>query len=365
MTTDTPATSTSPPEPPGRAPRPPTPASTTRRIVALLGGLGVAWVALYWANERIWDLVVYDWVGLDPASRVGDSVHFFLYDVVKIMLLVVGLIFVVGLIRSSISPERVRSLLSGRRAITGYLLAAAFGSITPFCACSSVPLFIGFVAAGVPLGVTLTFLITSPLINQVGVVMLFGMFGWRIPVLYVVTAITMAVVAGMLLSRLDLERWVEPFVLTSPVGQLAGADARPTLQDRVDAAREEVVDIVEKVWVYVLVGIGIGAGIHGWVPAGFFADVAGPDNPLAVPVVTVVGAPLYSNVAAVIPLVKALHGAGVAIGTAMAFMMAVVGLSIPSFILLRRVLTMPLLLLFHAAVIVGILVIGLIFNLIV
>jgi uncharacterized protein len=362
MATSAPATPTSRPGAPGRAPRPPSHA--TARVVALLGALGVAWVALYWANERVWDLVVYDWVGLDPASRVGDSVHFFLYDVVKIMLLVVGLIFLVGMIRSSISPEKVRGLLSGRRAITGYLLAAAFGSITPFCACSSVPLFIGFVAAGVPLGVTLTFLITSPLINQVGVVMLFGMFGWRIPVLYVVTAVTMAVSAGMLLSRLDLERWVEPFVLTSPVGQLAGGDTRPTLQDRVVAAREEVVDIVAKVWIYVLVGIGIGAGIHGWVPAGFFADVAGPDNPLAVPVVTIVGAPLYSNVAAVIPLVKALHGAGVAIGTAMAFMMAVVGLSIPSFILLRRVLMTPLLLLFHAVVIVGILVIGFVFNLI-
>ncbi len=341
------------------------PRVSTRLLWLLLAAGVAAWIGLYAANERIWDVVIYGLVGLDPASRLGDAVHFFFYDVVKIMLLVTGLIFVVGLIRTSISPERVRTLLAGRHAATAYVLAAAFGSLTPFCACSSVPLFVGFVAAGVPLGVTLTFLITSPLINQVGVVMLFGMFGWRVPVLYVATAIVMAVAAGLALSRLDLQRWVEPFVLSSPVGQLAAADGgRPSLHDRVAAARDEVADIVAKVWAYVLVGIGIGAAIHGWVPAGFFADVAGPDNPLAVPVVTVVGAPLYSNVAAVIPLVKALHGAGVAIGTAMAFMMAVVGLSIPSFILLRRVLKLPLLLLFHAAVVVGIIVIGVLFNLI-
>jgi uncharacterized protein len=341
------------------------PPLSTRWLWSLLAAVVAAWVALYAVNEWVWDLVIFDLVGLDPASRLGDAVHFFFYDVAKIMLLVTGLIFVVGLIRTSISPERVRALLAGRRAVTAYVLAAAFGSLTPFCACSSVPLFVGFVAAGVPLGVTLTFLVTSPLINQVGVVMLFGMFGWRVPALYVVTAIAMAVAVGLALSRLDLEKWVEPFVLESPVGQLTAAGGRPTLQERVLAARDEVVDIVRKVWAYVLVGIGIGAGIHGWVPAGFFAGVAGPDNPLAVPVVTIAGAPLYSNVAAVIPLVKALHGAGVAIGTAMAFMMAVVGLSIPSFILLRRVLKVPLLLLYHAAVIVGILVIGVLFNLIV
>ena len=338
--------------------------ASQRRLWLALGAGAAAWVALYAINEGVWDVVVFDLVGLDPASRLGHAVHFFLYDVVKIMLLVTGLIFVVGMIRASISPERVRSVLAGRRALSAYLIAAGFGALTPFCACSSVPLFIGFVAAGIPLGVTLTFLITSPLINQVGVVMLLGLFGWRVPVLYVTTAMAMAVVAGLILSRFDLDRWVEPFVLSSPVGQLATADGPPSLHDRVEAARDEVVDIVRRIWPYVLVGIGIGAGIHGWVPAGFFATYAGPDNPLAVVVATVVGAPLYSNVAAVIPLIEALHGTGMALGTVMAFMMSVVGLSVPSFVLLRRVLTMPLLLIFHGAVIVGILVIGFLFNLV-
>jgi uncharacterized protein len=336
---------------------------STRRLWALLVIGALLWTTIYFANRPLWDLVFHDVVGLDAASRLGHAVHFFFYDVVKIMLLVTGLIFVVGMIRASISPERVRAVLAGRRALTGYFIAAGFGALTPFCACSSVPLFIGFVAAGIPMGVTLTFLITSPLINQVGVVMLLGMFGWQVPVLYVVTGMSMAIIAGLALSRLDLDRWVEPFVFASPVGQIAAADGKPTLHERVEAAREEVADITKRIWPYVLVGIAIGAAIHGWVPAGFFAAYAGPDNALAVPVATLVGAPLYANVASVVPLVEALHGTGMALGTVMAFMMSVVALSVPSFILLRRVLKLPLLLLFHAAVVVGILVIGLLFNL--
>ncbi len=334
------------------------------RLGLLLVAGALVWLGLYLVNRPLWDLLIHDLVGLDPASRLGHAVHFFFYDVVKIMLLVTGLIFIVGMIRASISPERVRAVLAGRRAITAYLIAAGFGALTPFCACSSVPLFIGFVAAGIPLGVTLTFLITSPLINQVGVVMLLGMFGWQVPALYVATGMSMAVVAGLALSRLNLDRWIEPFVFSSPVGQIAAADGKPTLHERVAAARDEVVDITSKIWPYVLVGIGIGAVIHGWVPAGFFATYAGPDNPAAVPVATLVGAPLYANVASVVPLVEALHGAGMALGTVMAFMMSVVALSVPSLILLRRVLKVPLLVIFHLAVVLGILVIGLLFNLV-
>lgn len=338
------------------------PMRETTAVLAILAAIAVLWTLLYVGNEPFWDLAIGQWVGLDLDTRLGHAVHFFFYDVIKIMLLVTGLIFIVGMLRASISPERVRSVIAGRRALTAYLIAAGFGALTPFCACSSVPLFIGFVAAGVPLGVTLTFLVTSPLINQVGVVMLLGMFGWQVPVLYVATGMAMAIAAGLLLSRLDLDRWVEPFVFDSPVAQLQAGEAKPTLRQRVEAARDEVTDITKKIWPYVLIGIGIGAGIHGWVPEGFFATYAGPDNPLAVPVATIVGAPLYANVASVVPLVEALHATGMALGTVMAFMMSVVALSVPSLVMLRRVLKIPLLALFHGVVIVGILTIGLLFN---
>ena len=337
--------------------------STRRDLATLLGGAAL-WALLYFANRPLWDGVIGGLVGLDLEGRLGHAVHFFFYDTVKILLLVGGLIYAIGLLRSQISPERVRSALAGRRAITGYLVAAAFGAITPFCSCSSVPLFIGFVAAGVPIGVTLTFLITSPLINQVGVVMLLGMFGWRVPALYVVTGMTMAVIAGLLLSRLDLDRWVEPFVFDTPVGQVAASDAKPTLGDRMAAARAETLDILRKVWPYVLVGIGLGAAIHGWVPEDFFASYAGPDNPLAVPLAAVAGIPLYANVASVVPLVEALWVKGMGLGTLMAFMMSVVALSLPSLVLLKRVLKIQLIAIFTAVVTVGILAIGYLFNLI-
>ena len=340
--------------------------TSTGRLWALLALAAAVWVGAYVANEPLWDVLVHGeaGLGLDADSRLGHAVHFFLYDTVKIMLLVAGLIFVVGMLRASISPERVRGLLAGRRALTGYAAAAIFGAITPFCACSSVPLFIGFVAAGIPMGMTLTFLITSPLMNQVGVVMLLGMFGWEVPALYVVTVLAMAITAGLALSRLPLDRWVEPFVFSTPVGQIAESDRSPTLGERVAAARAEVTDIVKRIWPYVLVGIGIGAGIHGWVPEDFFAAHAGPDNTWAVPLAAVAGVPLYANVASVIPLVEALHGAGIGLGTLMSFMMSVVALSVPSLILLRRVITMPLLVIFTVTVTVGILIIGLLFNLI-
>ncbi len=340
-------------------------AASRRRSLALLAGGAALWTLLYVVNEPVWDAVIGGLAGLDLESRLGHAVHFFFYDVVKIMLLVGGLIYVIGLLRSHISPERVRAALAGRRAITGYVVAASFGAITPFCSCSSVPLFIGFVAAGVPIGVTLTFLITSPLINQVGVVMLLGMFGWEVPVLYVATGMTMAVAAGLLLSRLDLDRWVEPFVFDTPVGQISAADDKPSLADRMEAAKTETVDIVRKIWPYVLVGIGLGAMIHGWLPEDFFAAHAGPDNPFAVPVAAIAGIPLYANVASVVPLVEALWAKGMGLGTLMAFMMSVVALSLPSLILLKRVLKTPLIVIFTAVVTVGILVIGYLFNLVV
>ncbi len=325
---------------------------------------GVAWVLLYVLNERLWHVMLGDWFGVDLTSRVGDAVAFFLYDTVKILLLLVGLIFVVGMLRTTLSPERVRDFLTGRGLLAGLVLAALLGAVTPFCSCSSIPLFIGFVAAGVPLSITLTFLIASPLINEVAVVMLGGTFGWGVTAIYVAAGLVLAFLAGWLLSRIDLDRWVEPFVFSTPVAALRAEGGSPTMAARVEAARAETRDIVGKVWPYVLVGVGLGAAIHGWVPADFFARYAGSDSPLSVIVATLAGVPLYANAAGVIPLAEALWVKGVALGTVMAFMMSVVALSIPSLVMLRRVLRPPLLALFTAVISVGIVAVGLLLHLV-
>jgi uncharacterized protein len=345
--------------------RPPAPGQTgTGRLWLGLVGAGSLWVLLYVLNERLWPVLLGDWLGLDVAGRVGESLAFFLYDTVKIILLLVGLIFVVGMLRTTLSPERVRDVLAGRGLLVGLVLAALLGAVTPFCSCSSIPLFIGFVAAGVPLSITLSFLIASPLINEVAVVMLGGTFGWGVTAIYVAAGLVLAVVAGWVLSRLDLDRWVEPFVFSTPVAALSAEGGSPTLADRIEAARAETRDIVGKVWPYVLVGVGIGALIHGWVPADFFARYAGSGNPFAVVVATVAGIPLYANAAGVIPLAEALWAKGVALGTVMAFMMSVVALSVPSLVMLRRVLRMPLLVLFTAIITAGIVAVGLLLNLV-
>jgi uncharacterized protein len=336
----------------------------SRRLWAGLAGAAGAWIVLYLVNERVWDLAVYDLLGLDETSRSGSAVHFFLYDTAKILLLISGLIFVIAMARAAVPAERIRDLVGARHVAVGFLLAAGLGAITPFCSCSSVPLFIGFVAAGVPLGVTLTFLITSPLINQVGVVMLAGMVGWEIAALYVLTGMTMAIAAGVLLSRFDLDRWIEPFVHEVAVPVSSADGGKPTLADRVDAARDETRDIVRTVLPYVLVGIAIGAGIHGWVPAEFFAETGVADSPWSVPVATLAGVPLYANVAGVVPLVDAVYSKGLGLGTAMAFMMSVVALSLPALILLKRVMRLPLLIVFTAVVTLGIMAIGLLFDVI-
>jgi uncharacterized protein len=337
----------------------------TRRLWTGLAAAATSWTLLYVANERVWDVAIFGIVGLDPATRLGYAVHFFFYDTAKIMLLIVGLIFVISMARASVPPERIRDVISRRHAATGFALAAVFGALTPFCSCSSVPLFIGFVAAGIPLGVTLTFLITSPLINQVGVVMLAGMVGWEVALLYVLTGMTMAVVAGVVLSRLDLERWIDPFVREAVVRPPVGDDGRVPLADRIETARDETREIVRTVWPYVVVGIAIGAGIHGWVPEDFFSSTGIAESVWSVPAATLAGIPLYASVAGVVPLVEAVSAKGLGLGTAMAFMMSVVALSLPALVLLKRVMRLPLLAIFTAVVAAGIMGIGFIFDLVV
>jgi hypothetical protein len=332
----------------------------------LAGGLTAAvlgWWFLYRINGPFWDAVVYDLVGLDPDERLGSSINFFVYDTTKILLLLSGIIFLVTIMRSFMSLERTRALLGGRREGVANVAAAGLGVVTPFCSCSAVPAFIGFVAAGVPLGVTLSFLIASPLVNEVALAMLFGLFGWRIALLYVAAGLTIAIVAGYVLGRVPgVERWVEPFVFEAPAGVAATDGGRLTWRERVDLGRHEVVTIVRKVLPFLLVGIAIGALIHGWVPTDLFVRYAGPDRPLAVPVAVLLGIPLYSNAAGILPLVEVLHAKGLGMGTLLAFMMAVVALSLPEVILLRRVLRPQLIGAFVGVVAAGILAVGFLFN---
>jgi len=338
------------------------PATDWRLRLTLIVAAAV-WAGAYWLNEQLWTPLL-GGLGIDLETQVGEAVRFFAYDSVKIMLLLVGLIFAIGLLRASFSAERARSLLMGRGLFIGLVLAAVLGTVTPFCACSSVPVFIGLVAAGIPLGVTMAFLISSPIISEVGAVMMGGLFGWQVTAIYVTSGAILSIAAGYALSRMNLERWVEPFVFATPVGALTAGGGSPTLTQRVAAAREETIDIARSVWPYVLVGIGIGAAIHNYVPADFFATYAGEDSPFAVVIATIVGAPFYVNPAAVVPLAEALTDKGVALGTTMAFMMSLVAISIPSTILLRRVLRPQLLVIFTAIVVVGIIFTGFLLNLI-
>ena len=328
----------------------------------VVAAAGVWWPLYHW-NRPFWNWVVFDTAGMDATSHWGEAVHFFFYDVSKIVLLLSGVIFIVTVLRSFMSVERTRALLGGRREGVGNVAAAGLGVVTPFCSCSAVPVFMGFVAAGVPLGVTLSFLIASPMVNEVAIVLLFGLFGWGVTALYIGFGLLIAVVAGTVLGRLKLERWVEPFVFETKLrGKAIDPSKGLSWDDRLQMGREEVASILRKIWPYLLAGIGVGAVIHGWAPEAWFADHA--TGPLGVPIAVVIGIPLYSNAAGVMPLVEVLHDKGVPMGTLLAFMMSVVALSLPEMILLRRVLKPKLIATYVGVVATGILATGLLFNLV-
>lgn len=320
-----------------------------------------------WMNDQLlrmqWlsDLVTagVEWVGLDPASRIGGSVQFFVYDVVKIFILLSVLIFLISYVQSYFPPERTRRILSGREGIGANILGALLGTITPFCSCSSIPLFIGFTAAGLPLGVTFSFLISSPLVDMASVILLASIFSWPIALAYVGVGLVVAVIGGTLIGQLRMEGQVADFVRTVPV---LDADETMTRNERIGFARDQVMDIVKKVWPYVLIGVGIGAAIHNWVPAETISALIGQDKWWAVPVATVIGIPMYADIFGTLPIAEALVGKGVGLGTVLAFMMAVTALSLPSLIMLKRVVKMPLLVTFTGIVTVGILTIGFVFN---
>lgn len=296
-------------------------------------------------------------------SHTGEAVAFFVYDVPKVLMLLAGVVFVTGVLRSWFSPEKTRAILAGRREILGYPMAAALGVLTPFCSCSSVPLFIGFVSAGIPLGVTFSFLIAGPMVGPVGLGLLYGLVGWEIATIYLVFGFTIATVAGWVLGRLGLERYLQDWVRelnAGPVGDLP--EERLTLVDRLKIGVEQVREIVGKVWIWVLIGIGIGALIHGYVPEAMMLRIMGADAWWSVPAAVGVGVPIYTNAAGVIPIVEALLSKGAALGTTLAFMMSVIALSLPEMIILKQVLTFRLIAIFLAVVAVGILATGFLFN---
>ena len=337
--------------------------ATRRGQAGLLGVTAALWVGAYVLNGHVWDGLLYDVVGLDQTARLTESLHFFVFDSIKIVLLLSGIIFAVTVLRSYMSVERTRALLGGRREGVGNVMAAGLGVVTPFCSCSAVPAFIGFVAAGVPIGVTLSFLIASPMVNEIAIGMLLTLFGWQITVIYIGAGLAIAVGAGWVLGHLGVERWVEPFVFETRLdGKLVEASTRLTFYQRIQMGVEEVGTILRKIWPYLLVGIGLGAVIHGWVPTSFFTAHAGADNAFGVLVAVAIGVPLYSNAAGVMPLVQALYDKGLPMGTLLAFMMAVVALSLPEMILLRRVLRPQLLGAYIGVVATGIVAVGYLFN---
>ncbi|WP_136514374.1 permease [Geomonas edaphica] len=306
------------------------------------------------------DYLTFDLLGLVPGSRGGEALNFFLYDTVKIFFLLTSIIFVVAVIRSSFPPEKTKRMLAHKREYVGNVLAALLGIVTPFCSCSAVPLFIGFVESGVPLGVTFSFLVSSPMVNEVALIMLWGLFGWKIAAIYIGTGLVVAIVAGIIIGKLKMERYVQDYVWQMQVGQ---ADlVIPDFRGKLDYAREYTIGLLKKIWPYVIVGIGLGAFIHGYVPADFLARWAGRDNPFAVPVAVALGVPLYSNAAGVIPIVHALMEKGMAMGTVLAFMMAVTALSLPEAVILSNVLKRPLLATFFGIVAVAITIVGYLFN---
>ena len=304
--------------------------------------------------------IVFTIFGLVPGSRSGEALNFFIYDTLKIFLLLTMIIFLVAIVRTSFPPEKTKRMLSHKREYVGNGLAALLGVVTPFCSCSAVPLFIGFLESGVPLGVTFSFLISSPMVNEVALIMLWGLFGWKIALIYIGSGLLVAIIAGIIIGKLKMEKYVQDYVWELQVG--TAEIVEQTFREKLDYAREYTLGLLKKIWPYVVVGVGLGAFIHGYVPADFLARWAGRDNPFAVPVAVALGVPLYSNAAGVIPIVHALMEKGMAIGTVLAFMMAVTALSLPEAIILKNVLKNRLLVVFFGIVALAITCVGYLFN---
>jgi uncharacterized membrane protein YraQ (UPF0718 family) len=320
------------------------------------------WVLIYFNLQLVTNWFIDDILKLPLGMRLTETLRFFIFEVPKVLLLLVLIIFVVGIIRSFFTPERTRKALEGKSLFTGNVMASMLGIVTPFCSCSAIPLFLGFVESGIPLGVTFSFLIAAPMINEVAVILLFGMFGWKVAAIYIGTGLVIAITAGWVIGKLKLEKYIESWVYEIKAGQAEGEEEKIHLRDRIQAGYTAVKEIVGKVWIYIIIGIAVGAAAHGYVPESFMANLMGKSTWYSVPLSVLIGVPLYSNAAGIIPIVSVLIEKGVPLGTALAFMMAVIGLSLPEMIILRKVLKMRLLLTFVGVVAVGIILVGFIFN---
>ena len=338
--------------------------STTVQWISRVVVVAVLWLLLYnnleWFAAQLLQLA-----GISRINRLGEACFFFLYEVPKVLLLLTGVVFLMGVIHTFISAERTRAMLSGHRTGVGNIMAATLGIVTPFCSCSAVPLFIGFLQAGIPLGVTFSFLISAPMINEVALALLFGMFGWKVALLYTGMGLAVAIVAGMVIGKLRMEKYLEEWVQKLQESAIsAEADERAMSWPlRFQEGVRHVREIVGKVWLYIVLGVGLGAGIHGYVPENFMASLMGKSVWWSVPVAVLIGVPMYSNAAGILPVVQALLGKGAALGTVMAFMMSVIALSAPEMIILRKVLKPRLIAVFAGVVATGIMIVGYVFNL--
>jgi len=331
-----------------------------------LGAVGLyLWWTIYHVLPKVSSWLTYNLLPIENGSHLGSSVEFFFYDTPKVMMLLFLVVFGVGIIRSFFTPEKTRAFLSGKSEFVGNILAALLGIITPFCSCSAVPLFIGFVTAGVPLGVTFSFLIAAPMVNEIALGLLYGLLGWKVAAIYMGTGLFIAIGAGWVIGRLKLENHIEDWVTETNVTGVTMEEEKLTWNDRIVYGWDAVKEIIGRVWIYVILGIAVGAGIHGFVPEGVMASIMGKDSWWSVPLSVVIGVPMYSNAAGIIPVVEALLGKGAALGTVLAFMMSVIALSLPEMVILRKVLKPKLIATFIGVVASGILLVGYLFNLII
>jgi len=320
------------------------------------------WYLIYHYLQPMTDWLIDSELGLTKGEHLTEALRFFVFEFPKVMLLLTLIIFFVGIIRTYFTPERTRKALEGKKTFTGNIMAATLGIVTPFCSCSAIPLFLGFVESGVPLGVTFSFLIAAPMINEVAIILLYGMFGWKVAAIYVGTGLIIAILAGWIIGLLKLEKWVEPWVYQTNIGTNGLEEEKLSFVTRIGFGYDAVKEIVGKVWIYVALGILVGAGAHGYVPEEYMAALMGKSAWYSIPLSILIGIPLYSNAAGIVPIVSVLIEKGASLGTALAFMMAVIGLSLPEMVILRKVLKLPLIFTFIGVVGFGIMIVGYLFN---
>lgn len=320
------------------------------------------WILLYWNLNPISDFVINDIIRLPQGKHLTETLRFFIYEVPKVMLLLVLIIFLVGILRSYFTTEKTRSVLEGKSLFTGNVLASLLGIVTPFCSCSAIPLFLGFVEAGIPIGVTFSFLIAAPMINEVALVLLAGLFGWKVALIYVSTGLLIAIISGWLIGKFKMEKYVADWVYSVKSNQEVAEEEKMPFNQRIQKGYDSVKEIVGKIWIYILIGIAVGAGAHGYVPEDFLGSLLGKENWYGVPLAILMGIPMYSNAAGIIPIVSVLIEKGVSLGTALAFMMSVIALSLPEIIILKKVLKWQLIAAFVGIVALGIVLVGFIFN---